>query len=273
MSRAGYYRRLSRSEPVEADMELRDRIQRITLSNRRYGYRRVSAELRRQGFCVNHKKVLRLMRHDNLLAIRKRRYVLTTNSDEHRAAYPNWAQTLEVDGIDQLWQADITYVRLRRSFVYLAVVMDAYSRRVVGWELGPSLEAVLAIKALRKAMESRRPRPGLVHHSDQGVQYVSKAYVGLLESCGALISMSRRGNPYDNARVESFMKTLKSEEVNLQNYRSMDQARASIADFIDAVYNRRRLHSSLGYRTPAEFEATAPPRQHPRNPSFSFSVA
>ena len=170
VSRAGYYRQLARVKPAEADIELRDRMQRITLSNRRYGYRRVSAELHRQGFRVNHKKVLRLMRNDNLLAIRKRRYVLTTDSDQHRAAYPNWAQTLQVDGIDQLWQADITYVRMRRSFVYLAVVMDSYSRRVVGWELGSSLEAILALKALRQAIEFRRPKPGLVHHSDQGVQ-------------------------------------------------------------------------------------------------------
>ena len=182
-------------------------------------------------------------------------------------------QTLQVDGLDQLWQADITYVRMRRSFVYLAVVMDSYSRRVVGWELGSSLEAILALNALRKAVELRRPKPGLVHHSDQGVQYVSRAYVGLLEQCGALISMSRRGNPYDNARVESFMKTLKSEEVNLQTYRSMDEARASIADFIDAVYNQRRLHSSLGYQPPAAFEASLPPCEQLRNPSFEFSEA
>ena len=273
MSRAGYYRHLARVKPAEADIELRDRMQRITLSNRRYGYRRVSAELHRQGFRVNHKKVLRLMRNDNLLAIRKRRYVLTTDSDQHRAAYPNWAQTLQVDGIDQLWQADITYVRMRRSFVYLAVVMDSYSRRVVGWELGSSLQAILALKALRKAIQFRRPKPGLVHHSDQGVQYGSRAYVELLEQSGALISMSRRGNPYDNARVESFMKTLKSEEVNLQTYQSMDQARASIADFIDAVYNQRRLHSSLGYQPPAAFEASLPPCEQLRNPSFEFSEA
>ena len=188
-------------------MELHDRIQRITLSNRRHGYRRVSAELRRQGFTVNHKKLLRLLRNDNLLAIRKRRYVLTTDSDQQRAAYPNWAKTLQVDGTGQLWQADITCVRMRRSFACLAVVMDSYSRRVLGWELGPSLEAILAVNALRQAIELRRPQPGLVHHSDQGVQYLSRAYVGLLEQCGALISMSRRGNPYDNARVESFMKT------------------------------------------------------------------
>ena len=151
--------------------------------------------------------------------------------------------------------------------------MDSYSRRVVGWELGPSLEAILALKALRQAIELRRPKPGLVHHSDQGVQYGSRAYVELLEQSGALISMSRRGNPYDNARVESFMKTLKSEEVNLQTYQSMDEARASIADFIDAVYNQRRLHSSLGYQPPAEFEASLPLREELRNPSFEFSEA
>ncbi len=221
-------------------------MQRITLANRRYGYRRVTAELRRQGFTVNHKKVLRLMRNDNLLAIRKRRYVLTTDSDQHRAIYPNWAKNLQIDGLDQLWQADISYVRMRRSFVYLAVVMDSYSRRVVGWELGPSLEAILAVNALRKAIEFRCPKPGLVHHSDQGTQYTSRAYVSLLEENGALISMSRRGNPYDKARMESFMKTLKSEEVNLQTYQSMDEARASIEEFIDAVYNQKRLHSALG---------------------------
>ncbi len=221
-------------------------MQRITLTNRRYGYRRVTAELRRQGFTVNHKKVLRLMRNDNLLAIRKRRYVLTTDSDQHRAVYPNWANSLQIDGLNQLWQSDISYVRMRRSFVYLAVVMDSDSRRVIGWELGSSLEAVLAVNALRKAIELRRPKPGLIHHSDQGAQYASRAYVNLLEEHGALISMSRRGNPYDKARVESFMKTLKSEEVNLQTYQSMDEARASIEEFIDAVYNQKRLHSALG---------------------------
>ncbi len=252
-------------------MEVRDRIQRITLTNRRYGYRRVTAELRRQGLTVNHKKVLRLMRNDNLLAIRKRRYVRTTDSDHHRARYPNWAKTLQVDGLDQLWQADITYLRMRRSFVYLAIVMDSYSRRVIGWELGPSLEAVLAVNALRKAIEFRRPKPGLVHHSDQGTQYTSRAYINLLEQQGALISMSRRGNPYDNDRAESFMKTLKSEEVNLQTYQSMDQARASIEEFIDAVYNQKRLRSALGYRPPAEFEQLLPPGEDLRNPQFEFS--
>jgi len=273
VSRAGFYRQLRRDKPDEADAELRDRIQRIVLGNRRYGYRRVTAELRRQGFTVNHKKVLRMMRNDNLLAIRKRRWVLTTDSDHGFGTYPNWARRLSVDGIDQLWEADITYVRMRSSFVYLAVVMDAYSRRVVGWELGPSLEAGLAVAALRKALEARRPSPGWVHHSDQGSQYASRAYVRLLDEHDALISMSRRGNPYDNARVESFMKTLKSEEVNLQNYRSMEQARAQIGEFIDAVYNQKRLHSSLGYRPPEEFEAGLEPRAERRNPRFEFLEA
>lgn len=252
---------------------MRDHIQRIALGNRRYGYRRVTAELRRQGFTINHKKVLRMLRNDNLLAIRKRRWALTTDSDHCFGTYPNWARRLHVDGIDQLWEADITYVRMRNSFVYLAVVMDAYSRRVVGWQLGPSLEAGLAVAALRKALEERRPSSGLVHHSDQGSQYASRAYVRLLAEHDALISMSRRGNPYDNARVESFMKTLKSEEVNLQNYRSMEQARTQIGEFIDAVYNQKRLHSALGYRPPEEFEAELEPRAERRNPRFEFLEA
>ena len=177
----------------------------IAIENRRYGYRRVTVELRRQ-FTVNHKKVLRLLREDNLLAIRKRRFVLTTDSVHFLPVYPNLAGRLRVDGVDQLWQADITYIRLRETFVYLAVVLDAYSRRVVGWRLGPTLEAELAVGALREALAARRPAPGLVHHSDQGVQYASHAYVELLEEHGAVISMSRRGNPYDNARAESFSK-------------------------------------------------------------------
>lgn len=213
------------------------------------------------------------MRNDNLLALRKRRFVLTTDANHHLAVYPNRAASLLVDGIDQLWQADITYVRMRCSFVYLAVVLDAFSRRVVGWQLGPTLKAELAVNALRQALELRRPPPGLVHHSDQGIQYVSRAYVSLLEENGALISMSRRGNPYDNARAESFMKTLKSEEVNLQTYQSMDEARASIAEFIDKIYNQRRLHSALGYRPPAEFEATLPAAEAYRNPRFEFFEA
>ena len=253
---------------------MRDRIQRIALGNRRYGYRRVTAELRRQGLVVNHKKVLRLLRQDNLLAVRKKRFVLTTDSSHFLPVYPNLAARLRVDGVDQLWQADITYVRLRETFVYLAVVLDAYSRRVVGWRLGPTLEAELAVEALRGALEVRRPAAGLVHHSDQGVQYASRAYVELLEAHGAVMSMSRRGNPYDNARAESFMKTLKAEEVALRRYRTLDEARAFIGEFIDEIYNERRLHSALGYRPPAEFEAlAAPAATGARNPRYEFSEA
>lgn len=260
--------------PREHELELRDRIQRIALEHRRYGYRRVAAELRRQGLVVNHKKVLRILREDDLLAAQKRRWVATTNSNPCGSGYPNLLPHLKLDGVDQLWQADITYIRLREAFVYLAVVLDSFSRRVVGWQLGRTLAAELALGALRQALELRRPAPGLVHHSDQGVQYASHAYVELLESRGAVISMSRRGNPYDNARAESFIKTLKAEEVELRRYRDIDDARASIGEFLDEVYNRRRLHSALGYRPPEEFEKllAAPPATM-RNPKYEFSKA
>jgi putative transposase len=249
VSRAGFYRRFAERSPAACEVEMRDRIQRIALQNRRYGYRRVGAELRRQGFVVNHKKVLRLLREDNLLAVKKRRFVLTTETSPFLPVYPNLAQRLHVDGLDQLWVADLTYIRLRETFVYLAVVLDAYSRRAIGWELGETLETKLTLA-------TRRAGPGLVHHSDRGVQYTSRAYVELLESRGVLLSMSRRGNPYDNARAESFMKTLKSEEVSMNRYRDLGEARASIGHFLEEIYNRRRLHSSLGYVPPVEFEAT-----------------
>ena len=254
---------------------MRDRIQRIALDNRRYGYRRVGAELRRQGFVVNHKKVLRLLREDNLLAVKKRRFVLTTETSPFLPVYPNLAQRLHVDGLDQLWVADITYIRLRETFVYLAVVLDAYSRRAIGWELGETLETKLTLAALRRALASRPAGPGLVHHSDQGVQYTSRAYVELLESRGVLLSMSRRGNPYDNARAESFMKTLKSEEVSMNRYGDLAQARASIGHFLEEIYNRRRLHSALGYLPPVEYEAglALTERREPGRVRYGFSEA
>jgi putative transposase len=255
LSRAGFYRHYEEHEPRQADIELRDAIHKIVIENRFYGYRRVTAELCQKDWAVNRKRVLRLMRADNLLALRKRRYVLTTDSRHPLAIYPNLVPRLMVHGVNQLWVADITYIRLRETFLYLAVVLDAYSRKAVGWELGDTLESSLAIAALQHALADRAVEPGMVHHSDRGVQYASQDYVTLLESHGFLISMSRTGNPYDNAKAESFMKTLKCEEVYLQKYRDREQAHASIAHFIDEVYNHKRLHSALGYRSPATFEA------------------
>jgi putative transposase len=256
LSRAGFYRHYEEHQPRQADVELRDAIQKIVLENRFYGYRRVTAELNQQDWAVNHKRVLRLMRADNLLALRKRRYVLTTDSRHPFAIYPNLVPRLVVNGINQLWVADITYIRLRETFLYLAVILDAHSRKAVGWALGDTLEAGLAVAALQHALASRAVEPGLVHHSDRGVQYAAHDYVALLESHGFLISMSRTGNPYDNAKAESFMKTLKCEEVYLKHYRDREEVHASIGYFIEEVYNRKRLHSALGYLPPCTFEAS-----------------
>jgi transposase InsO family protein len=254
-SRAGFYRHYEEHEPRQAEVALRDQIQKIVLENRFYGYRRVTAELHHRGGTVaNHKRVYRLMRADNLLAVRKQRFVFTTDSRHGYAVYPNLAARVKVTDINQLWVADITYVRLRETFLYLAIVLDAYSRRVVGWELGEDLRAELALSALNRAIADRHLEPGLVHHSDRGVQYCSQAYVEKLQAHDIVISMSRTGNPYDNAKAESFMKTLKSEEVYLQQYRDQDEARASIQHFIEEVYNQKRLHSSLGYLSPDAFE-------------------
>jgi transposase InsO family protein len=254
VSRAGFYRHYEEHEPRQADVALRDLIQRIALDNRFYGYRRVTAELHHQGVVANHKRVVRLMRADNLLAVRKRRFVLTTDSRHGYAVYFNLAARLTLTGVNQLWVADITYVRLRETFLYLAVVLDAYSRRVVGWELGEDLRAELALGALNRALADRAIEPGIVHHSDRGVQYCCQAYVERLRACGFVVSMSRAGNPYDNAKAEAFMKTLKSEEVYLHRYRDMEESRASIQGFMEDVYNRKRLHSSLGYLSPDDFE-------------------
>jgi transposase InsO family protein len=263
LSRAGFYRHYQEHEPQQADIALRDAIQKIALENRFYGYRRVTAQLQHQEWDVNRKRVLRLMRADNLLALRKRRYVLTTDSKHPFAIYPNLVPRLMVTGSNQLWVADITYIRLRETFLYLAVVLDAHSRKAVGWELGDTLEATLAVAALQHALADRAVEPGIVHHSDRGVQYACHDYVALLESRGFLISMSRTGNPYDNAKAESFMKTLKSEEVYLRQYRDREDVRASIAHFIEQVYNRKRLHSALGYRSPEIFEKEAAARHIP----------
>ncbi len=254
VSRAGFYRWRDAAPVKDGDLDLRDQIQRIALEWPCYGWRRVQAELQRRGWEVNHKRVRRIMREDNLLCLRRRKFVVTTDSNHSRSVYPNLAGDMTLTGIDQLWVADITYIRLETEFVYLAVVLDAFSRRVIGWALDRTLEDDLAIVALQMALAKRSPAPGLVHHSDRGVQYASNDYTSLLKGHGGKISMSRKGNPYDNAACESFMKTLKYEEVYRQEYRDMAEARASIERFIEKVYNQQRLHSALGYRPPAEFE-------------------
>jgi len=257
VSRAGFYRYRKPAQKQEQDLNLRDEIQRIALEMPCYGRRRITAELRAGGWEVNHKRVNRIMREDNLLCLRRRKFVVTTDSDHNHRIYRNVAAEMKLTGLNQLWVADITYIRLETEFVYLAVILDAFSRRVVGWALDRTLEAKLAIQALRQAVGQRCPQPGLVHHSDRGVQYACGDYTDVLKAHGITISMSRRGNPYDNAACESFMKTLKYEEVYRQEYRSVMDARASIEHFIDGVYNAKRLHSALRYRSPEEFEKAA----------------
>jgi transposase InsO family protein len=255
VSRAGFYRWKDALPATDADLDLRDEIQRIALEFPYYGWPRITAELEKRGWQANHKRVYRIMREDNLLCLRRRKFVvLTTNSNHARPIYPNLARGMALTGINQLWVADITYIRLELEFVYLAVILDVFSRRVIGWALDRTLEDELTIAALQMALESRSPAPGLVHHSDRGVQYASGDYTGLLKDHQITISMSRKGNPYDNAFCESFMKTLKYDEVHRQEYRDLVDARASIEHFIERVYNQKRLHSALGYTAPAEFE-------------------
>jgi transposase InsO family protein len=254
VSRAGYYRFLRRAEGKETDVDLRSEMQKIALQWPAYGYRRIHRELLRRGWKVNHKRVLRLMRVDNLLCLRKRKFILTTDSKHKLPIYPNLAQDMVLTGINQLWVADITYVRLQVEFVFLAVLLDAFSRSCVGWALQRSLETTLVLEALRMALKQRRPRPGLVHHSDRGVQYAANDYTDQLEAHGIRISMSRRGNVYDNALAESFIKTLKYEEVYRTEYHNLEEAKASMQQFLEKVYNQKRLHSALGYRSPREFE-------------------
>jgi len=272
VSQAGFYRHWKQHEPRAEQTELRAKMHEIVLAHRRnYGYRRVTEELKQQGWAVNHKRIARLMAEDNLLCLRRRQFVATTDSGHDLRVYLNLAGRMELTGIGQLWVADITYIRLAEQWVYLAVVLDAFSRRVIGWSLDERLDARLAVAALRQAIDLRQPAPGLVHHSDRGVQYASNAYVDLLVEQGIQPSMSRAGNPYDNAKCESFMKTLKQEEIHTRQYRDRSDLETHIGDFIERYYNRRRLHSALGYRTPDQFEHSLlqPPESVPA-PSMSF---
>jgi transposase InsO family protein len=255
VSRAGFYRAWGEREPAAEEMELRTRIQQIALAHRRrYGYRRVAKELKDQGWNVNRKRVARMMGEDNLLAVRRRKYIVTTDSEHDLPVFRNLAATLKLTGINQLWVADITYIRLREQFLYLAVVLDGYSRRVVGWALQESLEACLVVAALRRAIAERKPGFGLVHHSDRGTQYASREYIAVLEAYGIEPSMSRAGRPYDNAMCESFIKTLKQEEIYTRQYRDRIDLELHMAEFLELYYNRYRLHSALGYRSPVNFE-------------------
>ena len=257
LSRSTIFRHLhsSAASVSHHEVELRVQIQSIALEMRAYGYRPITKELQRRGVLVNHKRVLRLLRQDNLLCMRRQAFIHTTDSNHSLPVYPNLARGLVLSNINQLWVSDITYIRLRREFVYLAVILDAYSRRCIGWALSRHIDTQLTLKALRLALANRTVPPGLVHHSDRGVQYAAADYVALLQEHQIKISMSRTGNPYDNAKAERFMRTLKYEELYLNDYDTLAEVLASVQHFIEAVYNRKRLHSAIGYRPPVEFEA------------------
>jgi putative transposase len=271
VSRAGYYRSLQQQAPVEEEMEVRSAMQSIALQHRRrYGYRRITVELRRRGMTVNHKRVARMLREDNLLGVQPRAFVATTDSEHELEVYLNLARRMQLTGVNQLWVVDITYLRLKAEFVYLAVILDAYSRKVVGWSLERTMATRLPLAALERAIGERQPPPGLVHHSDRGVQYASGEYVRKLRRHGMIPSMSRPGNPYDNASCESFMKTLKREEIWANQYADLEQLQSNIEEFIDRYYNRERLHSGLGYQTPEEFEAAAGSKTISKGAKMSF---
>ena len=260
MSRSWYYERLSAPAQDADAIALRDQIEDIILAFPGYGYRRVTRELQRRGWQVNHKRVLRVMQEESLLCQLKKRFVVhTTNSRHGFPIYPNVLAGTQLVAPDQAWVADFTYIRLRSAFVYLACLLDAFSRRCVGWHLSREMSTQLTSRALQHAIAKRHPAPGLIHHSDRGVQYASREYVEQLLAIGATISMSAVGNPYDNAKAESFFKTLKQEEVYLKDYHSFEDAENNLTEFLEEVYNTKRLHSSLGYVPPAEFEAAYVP--------------
>ena len=254
LARAEYYRHSITTLVGEQDVALRQAIQQIAAEMPAYGYRRITAQLARNGVVANHKRVLKLMRKDGLLCLRRAAFINTTQSQHSFTVYPNLVPSLNLEAPDQLWVADITYIHLRRDVFYLAVLLDAFSRRVIGWHMDSNLGAQLAVVALRMALAQRTVTASLVHHSDRGSQYASDVYVNLLKEQGIRISMSRTGNPYDNAKAERFIKTLKYEEIYLNEYDNFAEARLRIGEFLEEVYNHKRLHSKLGYVPPVEFE-------------------
>jgi putative transposase len=255
LSRSSYYYQPV-TDPLEEKerADILDRIEAICIELAGYGYRRVAAQLRREGIIVNHKKVLRLMRESDLLCQVKRRWTRTTDSSHGFPVYPNLVKGKKATGVNQVWLADITYIRIRRGFVYLAAILDACSRKVIGYTISDRLDTDLVMGALRLAIENRNPGDGVIHHSDQGVQYASHDYTDELKKHGFQISMARKGNPYDNAMMESFFKTLKHEEVYLYEYDTIDDVKARVSHFIEQVYNVKRLHSAIGLRPPEEYE-------------------
>jgi transposase InsO family protein len=254
IARSTYYYQPKTRERLKDDATLRDRIEEIALEFPKYGYRRITHQMNLEGICVNHKRILRIMRESSLLVIAKKRWVNTTDSRHGFPVYPNLIKDRLITTLNQVWVADITYIRILLGFVYLAVILDAFSRKVIGYCVSKNLETQITLTALNMAIYQRQPQPGIIHHSDRGSQYADGDYTKRLKDLGFQISMARKGNPYENARAESFIKTLKSEEVHLWEYETLEDVQKRIPYFIESVYNKKRLHSSLGYLPPEEFE-------------------